>query len=77
MKILGISGSPRKNDKSGVYKLMQTVLENTGIQHELISLRGKSISDCIACLGCVKDNVCKVEDDLTPLREKFVGGQAE
>lgn len=76
MKILGISGSPRKDDQSGVYKLMQTVLENTGIQHELISLRGKSISGCIACLGCVKDNVCKVEDDLTPLREKIVEADA-
>ena len=24
-------------------------------------LRGKTISGCIACLGCVKDNVCKVD----------------
>jgi multimeric flavodoxin WrbA len=55
-----------------VYKLVQTVLENTGVDYELVSLRKKTISGCIACLGCVKDNVCKVEDDLTPLREKIV-----
>ena len=76
MKILGISGSPRKESQSGVYKLVQTVLENTGVEYEIVSLRGKAISGCIACLGCVKDNVCKVEDDLTPLREKIVTADA-
>ena len=40
MKILGISGSPRKESQSGVYKLVQTVLENTGCEYELVSLRG-------------------------------------
>mgnify|MGYP001006960879 CR=1 FL=1 len=38
--------------------------ENTGIEYELVSLRGKSISGCTACLGCVKDNICVVDDDL-------------
>lgn len=76
MKILGISGSPRKESQSGVYKLVQTVLENTGVDFELVSLRNKTISGCIACLGCVKDNICKVEDDLTPLREKIVAADA-
>lgn len=76
MKILGISGSPRKQSQSGVYKLVETVLENSGVDYELVSLRGKAISGCIACLGCVKDNVCKVEDDLAPLREKIVQADA-
>lgn len=76
MKILGISGSARKSDISGCYKLVHTVLENTGCAYELISLKGKKISGCIACLGCVPDNVCKVEDDLMPLREKIVEADA-
>lgn len=76
MKVLGISGSPRKDDTSGVNKIVKTVLENTGCDYELISLRGKSISGCIACLGCVKDNVCKVKDDMTPLRDKIVEADA-
>jgi len=76
MKILGISGSPRKESQSGVYRLVRTVLENTGVDYELVSLRKNTISGCIACLGCVKDNVCKVEDDLTPLREKIVAADA-
>lgn len=76
MKILGISGSPRKEGQSGTLALVKTVLEYSGCDYELISLRGKKISGCIACLGCVKDNICKVEDDLTELRQKIVDADA-
>lgn len=76
MNILGIVGSSRKKDVSGVYKLVQTVLENTGLAYDLITLRGKKISGCIACLGCVQDNVCKVQDDLAEMREKIVQADA-
>jgi multimeric flavodoxin WrbA len=76
MKVLGISGSPRKVGTSGVYKLVQTVVENTGCEYEIISLKGKQISSCTACLGCAKDNICKVKDDFQPLREKLVEADA-
>ncbi len=76
MRILGISGSPRKDDTSGVNKLVRTVLEATGCEYELVSLRAKKISGCIACLECVEDNICKVQDDLTPLRDKIVAAEA-
>ncbi|MDT8302427.1 MAG: flavodoxin family protein [Sedimentisphaerales bacterium] len=76
MKILGISGSPRAPETSGVYKLVKIVLEATGQNYELISLRGKEIGGCIACLGCVKDNICKVRDDMADLRDKIVEADA-
>jgi multimeric flavodoxin WrbA len=76
MKILGISGSTRKDDVSGTSKLVKTVLENTDCSYELVSLRGKKIAGCIACLGCVKDNICKVQDDLVDLRAKIVEADA-
>ena len=76
MKILGISGSPRNESTSGVYRTVKTVLEATGMQYELVSLRGKTMSGCIACLGCANDNVCKVKDDMQALREKIVGADA-
>ena len=76
MKILGISGSTRKDGVSGTSKLVQIVLENTGCDYELVSLRGKKIAGCIACLGCVKDNICKVQDDLVELRPKIVEADA-
>jgi multimeric flavodoxin WrbA len=76
MWILGISGSPRRAEVSGVHKLVQAVLEASGCEYELVSLRDKKINGCIACLECVKDNICKVHDDLTPLREKIVAADA-
>jgi multimeric flavodoxin WrbA len=76
MKILAISGSPRKESQSGTHKLVEAVAQATGFDYEIISLRGKTISGCIACLGCVKDNVCKVEDDMVPLRDKLVDADA-
>ena len=76
MKILGISGSPRKEGTSGTAKLVKTVLEASGCEYEYVSLQGKKIFGCIACLGCVEDNVCKVKDDFTPLREKIVDADA-
>jgi len=76
MKILGLSGSSRNNDISGTYKLVRAVLEASGCDYDLISLKGKNISGCIACLGCVEDNVCKVNDDMTGLREKIVTADA-
>jgi multimeric flavodoxin WrbA len=76
MKILGISGSPRACGVSGVYKLVRTVLDATGCEYELLSLRGMDIGGCIACLNCISDNVCKLEDDMAPLREKIAATDA-
>ena len=77
MKILGISGSARDPETSGVYKVVKTVLDATGCDYELISLRGKKICGCIACLGCVKDNECKVQDDMTALRDRSSKGLSQ
>jgi len=76
MKILGISGSPRAPEVSGIYKLVKIVLEATGMDYELISLKDKKINGCIACMGCVKDNICKVMDDMADLREKIIEADA-
>jgi len=76
MKILGISGSPRSDKKSGCYKLTKAVLEATGMEYELISLRGKDIKGCTACLKCVEDNVCVLKDDMADIRQKLVEADA-
>lgn len=74
MKVLGISGSPRKGSTTD--QLVQKVLEGTEIESEFISLSGRRIGPCIACLGCVKDNVCVVDDDMRELRQKVVEADA-
>lgn len=76
MKILGISGSPRPDSRSGSIKVVQKILENTGCDYELISLHGKKIGGCIGCMACVDDNVCKVNDDMKDLRDKIVEADA-
>jgi len=74
MKVLGISGSPRKGETTE--KLVSEVLGAVDADTELLSLAGKNIGPCIACLGCVEDNVCKLKDDLAELREKIVEADA-
>ncbi len=74
MKVLGISCSPRKNQTTE--KLVKIVLDATELEYELISLHGKNIGACICCLGCLKDNRCKVKDDYLPLMEKIFEADA-
>jgi len=74
MKVLGISGSPRKDHSTD--RLVKEVLNAIGVETEFVSLAGKRIGPCIACLGCVNDNVCKVNDDMQSLRQKIVEADA-
>jgi multimeric flavodoxin WrbA len=73
MKILGISGSPRNESTS---LLVQEVLDATGETTEFVSLRGKNIGGCTACIGCVEDNTCVVTDDMQELRQEIVDADA-
>jgi len=47
-----------------------------GCETEFVSLAGKTIGPCIACLGCVETNTCVVKDDLSSLRQKIVEADA-
>lgn len=74
MKVLGISGSPREGQSTD--RLVREVLSTVGVEAEFVSLAGKKISACVACLGCVEDNICKVSDDMQGLRSKIVEADA-
>ncbi len=74
MKVLGIAGSPRAG--STTEQLVKEVLSTVECETEFISLAGKNIRPCIACLGCVEDNVCVLKDDLAELRESIVQADA-
>ena len=67
-KIIGISGSPIKN--SNTDRLIQAVLDGSGLNTEFVKLSKINVRPCIACLGCKKDNICKVTDDFPELAEK-------
>ena len=72
MKALGISGSPRK-DGNTVLITNHTLkaLAEEGVETELISLSGLSILGCNACMACLKEERCIIEDDLMPIYHKI------
>jgi len=75
MKVLGISGSPRRNSTTDQL-VRETLAGVEGCETEFISLAGTTISPCLACVGCVKDNTCVVKDDMAALRQKIVDADA-
>ena len=70
MKVLGISGSPRRGKTTD--QLVKEVLASVDCETEFVSLAGKKIAPCTACMACVKDNICKVKDDMTAIRDKIM-----
>lgn len=74
MKVLAIAGSQRKGGTTG--ELVREVLEDVDCDSEFVSLAGLDIRPCSACLGCVEDNVCVIEDDMQHLRPKIVEADA-
>ena len=64
MKILAISGSPRKGGNTDtLLKVALDVLNNKGIETEFITLAGKKILTCTACMACSNKPLCILEDD--------------
>lgn len=65
MKILGISGSPRKGGNTDI--LVQKALEAAkakGADVEFVGLAGKDIRGCIACPDCGRKEKCVIDDDI-------------
>lgn len=73
-KIIGISCSPRKDKFTS--NLVNEILTGTEQETEFISLAGKEIKPCRACLGCVNDNICKQNDDWSKFQNKLLQAEA-
>ena len=69
IEVLGISGSPIEN--SNTDRLIQAMLDATGLECEFVKLSKINVRPCLACKKCVPDNVCKVNDDFPELAEKI------
>ena len=66
IKVVGISGSPRKDGNTAMLiRMVFTELEKHGIKTELIQLAGRNIGGCNACFGChrQKNGLCAVNGD--------------
>ncbi len=73
-QVIGISGSPVA--QSNTDRVVQAVLESTGLETEFIKLASCTVQPCRACLGCAKDNICKVNDDFQVIAEKLKHARA-
>lgn len=65
MRVIAINGSPRQNGNTAtVLADMAKVLEEEGIETEIIQVGDKAIHGCIACNYCMtNDSGCVFEDD--------------
>ena len=66
-QIIGISGSPIKN--SNTDRIVQAVLDASGLETKFVKLSNITVGPCRACKLCVEDNICKVKDDFPALAE--------
>jgi multimeric flavodoxin WrbA len=68
MKILGISGSPRKDGNTEIL-LRETLLaaERMDCTTWMFSLSEKTVAPCRACGGCFQSAACIIEDDMQEL----------
>lgn len=77
MEAIGIVGSPRKG---GNTELLMThtlkAIAEEGIETELVSLAGRDIRPCTACMACRGTEKCSIDDDLMPIYEKMRAADA-
>jgi multimeric flavodoxin WrbA len=68
VKVVLISGSPKPNGNTA--QLMgecAKVIEERGVEAEIVSLAGKKIESCIACGKCAKTGECGLDDGLNEI----------
>ncbi|MGL6298087.1 MAG: flavodoxin family protein [Methanobacteriaceae archaeon] len=71
-KVILLNGSPRKesNTQYTLEKCAESI-EKEGVEAEIISLRGKKIDSCIACMKCRETARCVLKDDLNDIMDKL------
>jgi multimeric flavodoxin WrbA len=67
MKVLGINGSSRKDGNTAIMmRKMFQVLEEEGVECEIVQLAGATIRGCQACDSCLRnmDGKCVIDNDI-------------
>ena len=72
MKVLLINGSPKaKGNTAFALEQMAEVLEDQGIEAEIIHVGNQIIRGCIACGSCYKTGKCVFDDAVNEIAAKF------
>ena len=77
MKVVGISGSPRKGNTEWMLRKLLEEMATGGIETELVCLRETKISGCDGCLSCEaggqeRKGECRIQDDMQQIYPKLV-----
>lgn len=77
MKIIGVSGSPRRgNTEWMLNKLLETAARN-GAEVEILLLRKMNVRTCLGCMACdeggrERKGICKIKDDMAEVFPKLL-----
>ncbi len=72
MKVLMINGSP--NEKGCTYTALSeigTILDQNGIEQEILYLGKKPVAGCIACMNCKDTGRCVFQDQVNQVLERL------
>ncbi|MDR3223354.1 MAG: flavodoxin family protein [Methanobrevibacter sp.] len=71
-KVILLSGSPRKDSNSmEILDICAKVIEENGVDTEIVSLRGMNVNSCIACNECSTKGNCVLKDGLDEIIDKI------
>jgi multimeric flavodoxin WrbA len=74
VRILGISGSPRKNGNTTklVTKALEGAMGVSGVKTEMYEMAAKKIRHCLACYDCHHTGACAFKDDFQDFVERYM-----
>jgi len=81
MKIIGVSGSPRKGNTEWMLRTLMEEAAAGGAEVELLLLRKMDIRMCLGCLACEeggsqRKGICKIKDDMADVLPKLLAADA-
>jgi multimeric flavodoxin WrbA len=81
MKIIGISGSPRKGNTEWMLNTFMEAAVKNGAEAQTILLRKMDVRLCLGCLTCneggrERKGICKIKDDMTGIYPKLIAADA-
>ena len=74
MQAIGISSSGRKAAFSKI--IVKDILEESGVEYEMIHLAGLNIKGCLGCLKCAATNRCVQKDEFHDVVDKIQAADA-
>jgi len=73
MKVVGIVCSPRKGGNTEILvREALDAIQELGGETELITVSGKTINPCDGCGTCVKEGVCRINDDMQEIYQQLL-----